>query len=162
MTIRRAVFSLLACGLVPPASATGTPEDTVREFNAALSANQVQQAVGRIAAGGLQFNLHSAHADLATGDPPLTQDLAALWQVVSTVLFNATEGYQRRINIVDARTDGDVATVWTTTETLTRRGKQSEPSRLEFSEVYLLLRLEGAWKIAAVANNRPPAETSRP
>ena len=110
-----------------------------------------------IADGSVQFNLHSSHAELGEA-AELTQDLAGLWSVVSAVLFTALESYERVVQPIDVEVERDVATVWTETQTVTLERGSDAPSVLDFTEVYLLLRLDDQWRIAATANNRPATD----
>ena len=158
MVFRWLVTVVLLSLIMAVTSSRADPVTTVTAFNEALSANDLDAALTHIAEGGLQFNLHSAHADLASSEPPLTQDLTALWRVVATVLLSTQGGYQREVEIDAVKTEGNIATVWTRTRTITLRESADKPSTLSFSEMYLLLRRDGVWQIAAVANNRPPAE----
>lgn len=124
----------------------------VTAFNEALSHGDADAALARVAPEAVQFNLRPSHAG---GDSTLVQSLPALWRTVSAVLSANVESYERVATVRSVEVSGDVATVWTATRTATRRKGAAEPAVLEFSEVYLLLRLGGEWRIAGTANNRP-------
>jgi hypothetical protein len=91
-----------------------------------------------------------------SADPPLTADLRKNWQIVGAILFPSVDAYERRPDITASTIDGDIATVWATTTTVTQRKGVAEPMRLEFSELYLLVKKQGQWKIAANIDNRQP------
>lgn len=151
-------FALLGLALLV-GSCAPSPEseaaDRVRAFNAAVTARDLDGAVALLAPGGVQFVRGASHADMGETDERLAQDLTTQWQVVGAVLFSSTEAYERSVDVTSVDADGDVATVWTLTRTETTQAAGAPPSVLEFSEVWLLLRLDGEWKIAGVANNRP-------
>lgn len=154
-------FPVLLASLLHASSCAPTPEqpqaqaavDVVVSFNEAVTRKDIDTALGSVATGGVQLNLHSSHADMGE-ETTLTQDLDALWRTVGAVLFGTLEAYERTVQPVDAEADGDIATVWTETRTVAHSG-DGEPTILNFTEVYVLLRLEEQWRIAAVANNRP-------
>lgn len=156
----RAVPILLASCLVA-SSCTPAPVDpeeqaaveVVRSFNEAITQKDVDAALASVATGSVQLNLHTSHADMGE-ETALTQDLDALWRTVGAVLFGTLEAYERTVEALDVAADGDIATVWTETRTVAHSG-DGPPTVLEFTEMYVLLRLEDQWKIAAVANNRP-------
>lgn len=136
-------------------SAESEAADRVRAFNASISARDLDGALAQLAPGSVQFVREASHADMGESDERLAQDLTTQWQVVGAVLFSSTEIYDRSVEVVSTEADGHVATVWTRTRTETVAAAGAPPSILEFSEVWLLLRLDGEWKIAGVANNRP-------
>ena len=148
---------LALLGSAPPTD-RAAPADVVSDFNESITRQDRDAAMALLADGSVQFNLRSSHADMGEQEG-LTQDLHGLWAVVTSLLFNTLESYERTVEVTDEHVAGDVATVWTDTRTETLARDASAPSVLEFSEVYLLLRLEGEWRIAGVANNRP---TTRP
>ena len=93
------------------------------------------------------------------GDAPgasLTADLKAHWSMIGPVLFTATKSYSRKAEILETHVDGDIATVWTRTTTVTERPDQAGRKTDQFVETYLLVRKDGQWKIGAVADNRRP------
>lgn len=156
-SFRPAMLGLL---LLSATAVAQGPDETVTAFNESISEQNIEAAISHLAEGAVQFNLHGSHADLATGDPEPTQDLAAVWRVVSTVLFNTLEDYERSVEILASRVDGAIATVWTQTTTSTQRSADTPPTSLTFTETYLLLRKPDGWKIAGLANNRPAEPTA--
>ncbi len=166
-----ATFLVLGCGELPSRAAggegepsseassevsAGEPTATVLAFNQAVSDQDRGAALGLLAEGSVQFNLRPSHAGMGTDeDTGLTQDLTAMWSVVTGVLFARLESYVRSVEPTGEQVSGDVATVWTRTRTESREPGADAPSVIEFTEAYLLLRLDGAWRIAGVANNRP-------
>jgi len=150
----RIFATALACilGTTLASAASGGPEDTVIAFNAAFMAKDKDAVVATLAEGGAQFTLRSQHEDA----PPdqLQSEISGYWTLIAPVLFASTSSYQREIEILDTRADGDVATVWTNTRTNSTRLGANEPDLNEFTEVYLLVRTPDGWKIAAIADNR--------
>lgn len=136
-------------------SAEHQAAERVRAFNAAITARNLDEAVALLAPGSVQFVREGSHADMGDSDESLAQDLATQWRVVGALLFSSTEAYERSVEVTSSKAAGDVATVWTRTRTETTQAAGAPSSVLEFSEVWLLLRLDGEWKIAGVANNRP-------
>ena len=128
------------------------PADTVRAFNAGISAKDRDAAVATLAEGGAQFTLRSQHGDA----PPdrLQSEISEYWTIIAPVLFASTSAYRREVEILDTRIDGDLATVWTHTRTRSTRLGSTKPQVNTFSEVYLLIRTPDGWKIAAMADNR--------
>jgi len=152
--VLRIVAMTLACtlGATLVSAASGGPEDTVIAFNAAFMAKDKDAAVATLAEGGAQFTLRSQHEDA----PPdqLQSEISGYWTLIAPVLFASTSSYQREVEILDTRADGDVATVWTNTRTNSTRLGANEADLNEFTEVYLLVRTPDGWKIAAIADNR--------
>jgi hypothetical protein len=140
------------------AGAAAEAAAVVTTFNAAISSRNLDQATGLFAPGGVQFSLRPAHTGLGGQQPNLTADLRAHWSMIAPVVFTATKGYSRKAAIIDARADGDLATVWTTITTETVHADKST-TRDKFVELYLLVRKDGAWKIGAIADNRNPNDT---
>jgi hypothetical protein len=135
-----------------PAADAG-PADVVQAFNRAISARKLDDAVPLLAPGSVQYTLRPAHAGAGTATGGITSDLKTHWSTIGPVLFSVTTTYTRVPKILDARIDGDLATVWArvTSETVERSGKQRKDT---FSEVYLLVHSAGAWQIGAIADNR--------
>jgi ketosteroid isomerase-like protein len=159
MTLRTTTAAALAVTLLAlsglASAADGTPAATVQDFNAAITARDLGKAITHFADGAVQFTLRPAHAGMTASDPQgLTTDLKARWSQVGSLLFSVTSRYTRTPTITDTRVDGDVATVWAQidTETLERNAKAPKVER--FAEVYLLVRQDGNWRIAGVADNR--------
>ena len=146
---------LLALLLLPAtllAAAPG-PADVVQAFNRAISARKLEDATVLLAKGSVQYTLRAAHAGVTTGGRGITSDLKTHWSTIGPVLFAVTTTCKRVPKILDARVDGDLATVWTTvsSETVERSGKRRQDS---FSEVYLLVHTANGWQIGAIADNR--------
>jgi len=139
-------------------SATATAAETdpaavVSRFNQAITDRNLDTALAQFADGSVQFQLRPAHPGMDS-NPPLTTDLLQNWQAVGAVLFSATESYVRSSEILSVEEHGDIATIWTNTKTETRTKDSTEPLQMEFSELYLLVKKNGAWKIAANVDNR--------
>jgi len=141
-----------SCTSDPAAADAGA---VVLSFNESITAQNAEAALSHVATGSVQFNLRSSHSDMGESDESLTQDLTAMWMLVTGLLFNTLDSYERTVDILDVRVDGDVATAWTRTVTRSLAEGADQPNVLEFTEVYLLLRRDGEWKISGVANNRP-------
>ena len=161
MTLERIVLGALfivgvVVGAVSFAEPSGAPSAVVRGFNESLTRRELEKALTFIAPGGVQFNLRPSHAGLGTAPDALTSDLRAHWSMIGPVLFSATQAYRRQVDVVDERTEGDVATVWTNTTTTSARPDGPRPRTDQFSEIYLLVRQAGEWKIGAIADNRRP------
>jgi ketosteroid isomerase-like protein len=151
----RHVAGVLLATCTLPALASDTPEAAVRDFNAAISARDLTAAGTHLAPGAVQFTLRPAHAGMAASAPQgLSLDLATHWKQVGSLLFSVTSRYQRTPTITDARIDGDLATVWARIDTETLERNATQPRRERFAELYLLVRQDGDWRIAGVADNR--------
>jgi ketosteroid isomerase-like protein len=127
----------------------------VQEFNAAITARDIDTAVATLAEGSVLFQLRAVHPGMSD-NPPLTADLRVTWQTVGKILFPMSDAYERVATITAVEADGDIATVWADTTTHTVRKGKEEPMDLAFSEVYLLVRKQDSWKIAGIADNRKP------
>ncbi len=135
-----------------PAHADGNePKDTVIAFNAAFAAKDKDAVIAVLAQGGAQFTLRSTHD---TAPESLQSEISGYWTLIAPVLFASTSSYQRNIEILDTRADGDVATVWTKTSTNSTRLGQTKPDLNTFTEMYMLVKTADGWKIAAIADNR--------
>lgn len=128
----------------------------ITSFNEAVSSRNLDKALGYLAPGSVQFTLRPSHAGLGSQPPSLTSDLRAHWSTIGPVLFSATRTYSRKAEIIGSRVEGDIATVWANVATATVRADKPETRNDKFVEVYLLVRKEGQWKIAAIADNRQP------
>lgn len=147
----------LICALTL-ASADDSPHPAARavvQFNKAITDREMDTAMGLLADGGVQFQLHPAHPGMSE-NPPLTEDMAKMWTTVSAILFPTTDSYQRIVEVTNVSAEGELAVVWTQTKTVTQRKGKAEPMELEFTEMYLLVnKNDGGWKIAGTATNRP-------
>lgn len=158
LAITALAMKALAIGslvLASPAYANDTPAAAVKAFNAAISARDLPGATAHFAEGAVQFTLRPAHAGMAASAPQgLSMDLKTHWTQVGSLLFSVTQTYTRTPTIVDTRVEGDLATVWTQLATERLERNATGPRREEFAEVYLLVRKDGSWRIAGVADNR--------
>ena len=111
--------------------------------------------MAQLADGSVQIQLRPAHPGMSE-NPPLTADLHKNWQMVGAILFPVTNAYSRELTITSEQFEGELATVWADTVTRTDRKDTDKPMVLTFSELYLLVKKAGEWKIAAVADNRQP------
>jgi ketosteroid isomerase-like protein len=154
--LRVLCIALLLTATANPAAADTHPAaQAVVTFNQAVTARDMDTAMALLADGGVQFNLHPAHPGMPE-NPPLTEDMATMWKVVAAILFPSTDAYERQVQVTSMQADGELATVWTQTKTITHRKGQDEPMVLEFSEMYFLVNKDGSgWRIAATATNRP-------
>ena len=157
-------ISLVVTGLTlaNPTLADDNPDHpaarAVVEFNQAVTARDMDTAMGLLADGGVQFHLHPAHPGMSE-DIPLTEDMATMWTTVSAILFPTTDSYERRIEVTDVTADGELAVVWTQTTTVTSRKGVDKEMVLDFSEMYFLVnKNDTGWKIAGTATNRPVDE----
>jgi hypothetical protein len=147
---------LIGGGLALSANEARAPAAVVSKFNAAITGRDLQQALGYVGPGGVQFILRPSHTGLGVQQQGLSADLRAHWSMVGSVLFAATKSYVRKVEIIDTRVEDDVATVWTRTETETVRADGLGSRRDVFVELYVVLRADGQWKISAVADSRRP------
>lgn len=147
-----AFAGLVADGANPPAT---SPEQVVRDFNAALSARRLDAALALIADGAVIFNLEAAHRfTTAPGAPaPLTGDLAAHWRTVAPMLYGTQRRYTRTVEAATTQADAALAVVWTRMRTTTEP-MRGAPTLQLFSETYLMHREAGGWRIAGMANSR--------
>ena len=108
---------------------------------------------GAVLGRGRPVEMRAAHAGVTTPSGSITSDLKNHWRTVGPVLFGVTKRYDRVARIEQTHSEGDLATVWATvsSKTVERSGKQRDD---RFSEVYLLVRQDGSWKIGAIADNR--------
>jgi ketosteroid isomerase-like protein len=127
----------------------------VGAFNAAITARDVEAVMATLADGSVQFQLRAVHPGMSD-NPPLTADLQTTWKTVGAILFPMSDVYERKSEIASVTAIGDVATVWAETKTHTVRKGKSAAMNLEFTEVYLLVKKSGEWKIAGIADNRQP------
>lgn len=149
-------FSIMLSAFVPAVfAADGDPAAVVAEFNAAISARDLERALACMAQGSVQLQLHPAHPGVNVSNS-LTTDLVSSWRAVGTILFPATDSYERHADVTAIEESGDVATVWTLTRTESRRKQSTKPKVQQFSELYVLMRQQGNWKIAVQASNRQP------
>jgi hypothetical protein len=131
---------------------------TIIEFNECVTNRDMDTAMGLLAEGSVQYQIQPAHPGMPD-DQPLTADMTAMWKTVAAILFPTTESYERIVEITDVRVDGELATVWTQTKTITHRKGKEEPMVLEFSEIYFLVnKNDTGWLIAGNASNRPVDE----
>ena len=125
------------------------------EFNESVTSRDMDTAMGLLAEGSIQYQIQPAHPGMPE-DQPLTADMTAMWKTVAAILFPTTDSYERQVEITDVRVDGELATVWTQTKTITHRKGKEEPMVLEFSEIYFLVnKNDTGWLIAGNASNRP-------
>jgi ketosteroid isomerase-like protein len=160
-TILVCLAALVAVAVAPTAIAADDAHPAARailEFNNAVTTRDMDTAMALLADGGVQFHLHPAHPGMSE-DHPLTEDMATMWNTVSAILFPTTESYERKIEIVDVHADGELAVVWTQTQTVTHRKGKDKPMVLDFSEMYFLVnKNDMGWRIAGTATNRPVDE----
>jgi len=157
-TLTAVILSLALAGPTIADDATHPAAQAILDFNQAVTTQDMDTALALLADGGVQFHLHPAHPGMPE-DPPLTEDMATMWKTVSAILFPTTDGYERKIEIVDVHTDGELAVVWTQTKTITQRKDKAEPMVLDFSEMYFLVnKNDTGWRIAGTATNRPVDE----
>jgi ketosteroid isomerase-like protein len=163
-TAALALLTLLVTSGAPAALAQqATPADTVQAFNAAISGRDLNKATTYFADGAVQFTLRPAHAGMAASAPQgLSMDLKGHWTQVGTLLFSVTSRYTRTPTILDTRVEGDLATLWAQIDTETLERNAREPRLERFAEVYLLVRKDGAWRIAGIADNRGATRAGSP
>ena len=157
--LRLIPLTLMALMFSAPAVADDREADAAAEvvvsFNQAVTARDMDTAMGLIAEGSVQFHLRPAHPGMPE-DHPLTEDMTTMWQTVSAILFPTTDSYERIVQVQAAHADGELATVWTQTRTVTHRKGKAEPMVLDFSEMYFLVnKNDSGWRIAGNASNRP-------
>lgn len=134
---------------------TAGPLNTIEAFNNAINSRNVDGIIAQLAKGGVQLSLRPAHPGMPA-EMPLTSDIQGTWRTVGAVLFSTTESYTRDVKVTDTVVSGDLATVWADATTTTVRKAGDEPMVLDFTEVYLLVKKNGLWKIGAYADNRAP------
>jgi hypothetical protein len=130
------------------------PEAVVARYNAAINERDLDQVLAQLVEGASQLNLRQAHT-FTSGVENLVTDLALQWRQISPILFASTESYTRTVGAMKSQQDGDLATVWAEITTRTKPVQSDETVMMRFTETYMLFRLDGTWKIAALANNRP-------
>lgn len=148
---------LAAASAILPGAAIGaesSPAEVVRQFNAALTARKLGDAVPLLAEGGVQYTLRPAHAGMTTSPKNITTDLRAHWSQVGSLLFTVTTHYARVPTVVDEEIHGDIATVWTRIATEVTETRSKATHAEQFDEVYLLVQRDSVWKIAAIADAR--------
>ena len=138
-----------------PADVSHPAARAIVEFNDSVTNRDMDRAMALLAEGSVQYQIHPAHPGMSE-EQPLTADMTAMWKTVAAILFPSTDSYERQIEITDIRVDGELATVWTQTKTITQRKGKDEPMVLEFSEIYFLVnKNDSGWLIAGNASNRP-------
>jgi len=158
MSFRAKLFTAIASLLVTTSLFAADSQQAVTavvsDFNAAVTARDVDAIMATLAEGSVQIQLRPMHPGMPD-NPRLTGDLRKNWQMVAAILFPASDAYERKATITDVVVNGDVATVWTDTRSHTQRtGK--EPLHRQFTEVYLLVKKDDRWQIATIADNRQP------
>ncbi len=146
------VVAVAADAIAPPPS----PEQVVREFNAALSERRLDAALATLQKGAVNFNLESAHrftGAAAGAAEPLTVDLATHWKTVAPVLYATHRRYLREVDAATTHLDGPLAVVWTRLRTRAEPLKGG-PTLLVISETYQLHLEAGQWRIVSIANSR--------
>lgn len=137
------------------ADASHPAAQAIIQFNQSVTNRDMDTAIGLLAEGGVQYQIQPAHPGMPE-DQPLTADMPSMWKTVAAILFPTTDSYERQVEITDVRVDGELATVWTQTKTITHRKGKEEAMVLEFSEVYFLVnKNDTGWLIAGNASNRP-------
>jgi hypothetical protein len=154
-SLRLSAAAIIATLLVPGLilAADKSPNEVVNDFNTAINEKNIEAVAAELAAGGSQFTLRPVHPGMPT-NMPLTGDIVATWRTVGAVLFSSTESYRRDVEITSTIEDGDIATIWADATTTTVRKAGMEPMVLNFSELYVLVKRDGAWKIGAYLDNR--------
>jgi ketosteroid isomerase-like protein len=154
-SLRLSAAAIAATLLVPglTLAADKSPADVVKAFNTAINQKDIEAVAAELAAGGSQFSLRPVHPGMPA-DMPLTSDIVANWRTVGAVLFSTTESYRRDVDIGNIIEDGDIATVWADATTTTVRSAGANPSVMNFSELYVLVKRDGEWKIGAYLDNR--------
>lgn len=141
--------------IAEPGGAMHPAARAIVEFNESVTNRDIDAAIELLAEGSIQYQIQPAHPGIPE-DQPLTADMIAMWRTVAAILFPTTDSYERIVEITDVRVDGELATVWTKTKTITHRKDKEEPMVLEFSEMYFLVnRNDTGWLIAGNASNRP-------
>jgi len=120
-----------------------------------INNRNVEGIIAELAEGGVQMSLRPVHPGMPA-EMPLTSDIQGTWRTVGAVLFATTDSYKRATKVTDSIEKGDLATVWADATTTTVRKPGDEPMVLNFSELYVLVKKNDQWKIAAYADNRAP------
>ncbi|MEE4186598.1 MAG: hypothetical protein V2J12_12595 [Gammaproteobacteria bacterium] len=156
--------AVIAMGLLLATSLAAEPTPdavtVVEAFNAAISAGDTEAAKRHLTPGGVQFTLRSMHDGV--GPAELTTALSDHWAMILPVIFSSTENYTRTVEILNAESFGDIATVWTRTTTVSQRRGGSDAQSSEFTEVYMLVATPDGWKVASIADNRPSSSLATP
>ncbi len=130
----------------------------VKGFNESITAGDKTAAVEHLATGGVQFTLSAVHDGV---DPSkLTTPLVDYWSMILPVILASSESYTRNIEVLNAESFGDIATVWVRTTTVSLRKGQTDAKTSEFTETYLLVAGADGWKIASIADNRQATKLS--
>ena len=154
-SLRLSAAAIAATLLVPSltVAADKSPNEVVNDFNTAINERNIEAVAAELAEGGSQFSLRPVHPGMPP-NMPLTSDIVANWRTVGAVLFSTTESYRRDVDISNIIEDGDIATVWADATTTTVRSAGANPSVMSFSELYVLVKRDGEWKIGAYLDNR--------
>ena len=145
----------LAC-----ADTTNDPGAAVQAFNDAITNRDQDTAIAQLADDGVQFTLRSLHDGV--NPEKMVAPIATHWTTVIPVLLGATSSYSREIEILSNESHGDIATIWTKTNTVSARKGSDAVKTNEFTEFYLLIKTPDAWKIASIANNRQATKIEMP
>lgn len=148
----------IALAIAPAGAAEPAPAAVVESFNAAITAGDAAAAQAHLAEGGVQFTLRSMHDGV--GPDKLTAPLVQHWSMILPVIFASTQRYSRNVEVLNAETHGDLATVWTRTRSSSLRQGKTQPADSDFTEVYLLAATVDGWKIASIADNRAATSIS--
>ncbi len=156
LSAKRLVTIVLTAALLTPAlvhAGEKSPADAVKAFNTAINQKNLDAVTAALAEGGVNFTLRAAHPGMSS-DMPLTGDLIANWKTVAAVLFSTTESYTRDVEITNIIEDGDIATVWADATTTSVRNAGEDTRVNNFSELYVVVKRDGAWEIGAYLDNR--------
>lgn len=151
---RLTLLILIVCAAVAGAAEpeAGGPVAAVIAFNAAIRSGDADGIVGRLADGGVQFTIRSAHKGFEPDN--LTTDLVPYWQMVVPVIASSTQLYERNVEVLDVREMGNIATVWVRVDTRRQLQGQDTVNSASANHVYLVIDTPDGWKIAGIADNR--------
>ncbi len=159
------LFALLALSYNAPLVAEPTNKQQIEAvivtMNQAVTERNLEALLATMDDNALRLDLFPIHyqpkknatAKDSDHSHPKTVDLKPRWTVVLPIL-GSLKSYQRTANKIHVQVDGTLASAWVEviTKTLAKEGGQESSNR--FSEVVLLKKTEGQWKIVLSSNNR--------
>ncbi len=128
------------------------PSDVVIAFNEAMRQGDAVGLTKYLADGGVQFTIKSPHAGFEPDQ--LTSAIVPYWQMVAPVVAGSTSMYERKVEVLDERAMGNIATVWVQIDTRRQLKGKEDIASATANHVYLMILTPDGWKIAGIADNR--------
>lgn len=125
----------------------------VAHFNQSVTEQNMDRALEQLAEGSVHFKLQPSQTREMV-DPLLLTDLRQDWRAIEADVYSKAKKYLRSSKILSVEQHGDIATIWVNTSTETQVAENLHARHSNFSEVYLLVKKDDIWQIAANAENK--------